>query len=193
MAITEFQSTLPREERPGKSVRLTKRVYFNPRSHERSDEPAFRFMYFSINFNPRSHERSDGSRTPRRRKHLEFQSTLPREERRYFETDSDGVEWISIHAPTRGATDSYNGDYYYQSISIHAPTRGATKTGETTAMKCPFQSTLPREERRDVFAPVKSSSEFQSTLPREERRNAAWTSSRYSEFQSTLPREERRR
>ena len=44
-------------------------------------------------------------------------------------------------------------------ISIHAPAKGATKTGSTVKMASPFQSTLPRRERRkqmrglvDVFA-----------------------------------------
>ena len=56
-----------------------------------------------INFNPRSHERSDG-----------------------VTTSQQMAQSISIHAPTRGATDSLT---YYKligSISIHAPTRGAT-------------------------------------------------------------------
>ncbi len=63
------------------------------------------------NFNPRSHEGSD------------------------TETDggADPESDISIHAPTKGATDSYNGDYYYQSISIHAPTKGATRRPGQTA------------------------------------------------------------
>ena len=33
---------------------------------------------------------------------------------------------ISIHAPTRGATETYKDLYVSDLISIHAPTRGAT-------------------------------------------------------------------
>ena len=100
--------------------------YFNPRSHERSD--IFLFMLFPpfLYFNPRSHERSDPN-SP-----IFFQSCL----------------FISIHAPTRGATvlmkligstliyfnprSHERSDYAklmlnaFYNISIHAPTRGAT-------------------------------------------------------------------
>ena len=56
---------------------------------------------------------------------------------------------------------------------------------------CPFQSTLPRRERRcsNIFS--KFSSKFQSTLPRRERRYIKWIATRLQEFQSTLPRRER--
>ena len=33
---------------------------------------------------------------------------------------------ISIHAPTRGATDEIIRNQFIEDISIHAPTRGAT-------------------------------------------------------------------
>ena len=77
---------------------------FNPRSHERSDVKGFHFMLFILcNFNPRSHERSDTNTPPK-----------------YLFTT------ISIHAPTRGATPAPKYRKYYDKISIHAPTRGAT-------------------------------------------------------------------
>ena len=85
-----------------KSVKTVKD--FNPRSHERSDA-GMRFADCRrTNFNPRSHERSDkfavyqghcimiSIHAPTRgatgiaddlTKRMEFQSTLPREERRY--------------------------------------------------------------------------------------------------------------
>ena len=37
---------------------------------------------------------------------------------------------ISIHAPTRGATDNWTYKFSDTSISIHAPTRGATQSGD---------------------------------------------------------------
>ena len=55
-----------------------------------------------------------------------FQSTLPREER-LSNVDFKSIPYISIHAPTRGAT----------------ATSGALSSAVFT-----FQSTLPREERR---------------------------------------------
>ena len=79
-----FQSTLPREERPVRRYSLPLiSVNFNPRSHERSDT-LFVLKYIKIhNFNPRSHERSDA-----------------------VQHKCLGLWSISIHAPTRGATDT---------------------------------------------------------------------------------------
>ena len=100
-----FQSTLPREERPVSPIFDLQTSHFNPRSHERSDTP------IAIPTTP-----------------AQFQSTLPREER-LSNVDFKSIPYISIHAPTRGATNKY---------IIRAE-----------AYK--FQSTLPREERRFPF------------------------------------------
>ena len=54
-------------------------------------------------------------------------------------------------------------------ISIHAPTRGATLVPVQYKIHKLFQSTLPREERPDCILRSTASSQFQSTLPREER------------------------
>ena len=85
----------------------------------------------------------------------EFQSTLPRGERRAELQALETVQAISIHAPTRGATgDSRRpavGNFYFNPrshegsdhypfllklprshISIHAPTRGATLSATQT-------------------------------------------------------------
>ena len=56
---------------------------------------------------------------------------------------------ISIHAPTRGATNLVNITVKLRVISIHAPTRGATFLRNFMCVdQMRFQSTLPREERR---------------------------------------------
>ena len=142
-------------------------------------------------FNPRSHERSDSRR---------FVWRL--------------LLFISIHAPTRGATGVPAGvSFRMGKISIHAPTRGATKTADQTSRRLSFQSTLPREERRhkprglhrpdiSIHAPTRGATMeqlrdvfhqiFQSTLPREERRCYLCLMISVMIFQSTLPREERR-
>ena len=57
-------------------------IYFNPRSHEGSDGEVSADEYILYDFNPRSHEGSDPVR-----------GGLP----------VSGI-YISIHAPTRGAT-----------------------------------------------------------------------------------------
>ena len=57
------------------------------------------------------------------------------------------IALISIHAPTRGATNYLVGVFMQLQISIHAPTRGATvRTIQKTQLLL-FQSTLLQEER----------------------------------------------
>ena len=57
---------------------------------------------------------------------------------------------ISIHAPARGATRAPCAHTALCNISIHAPARGATQCGRACLNNRPFQSTLPRGERRGV-------------------------------------------
>ena len=59
------------------------KTYFNPRSHEGSDEKEPIVVFAAYNFNPRSHEGSDTVED------VSFKSVI-----------------ISILAPTRGATNS---------------------------------------------------------------------------------------
>ncbi len=120
-----------------------------------------------------------------------FQSTLPREERRWLycsdcrlynfnprsheRSDDITIKWFGIGV-----------------ISIHAPTRGATLQLILLSLVILFQSTLPREERRCLdFAVAVCDSKFQSTLPREERLRQIFINNTKFIFQSTLPREER--
>ena len=119
-------------------------------------------------FNPRSHERSDNFRKAPLAMVRLFQSTLPREERHCHKNAIQQTA-ISIHAPTRGATVSNLPAYSYVKISIHAPTRGATYVRLYCYVLLLFQSTLPREERRARTSYLQYGMQFQSTLPREER------------------------
>ena len=145
-----FQSTLPREERhhllifradlsrisihaPTRGATTHTSIssscgnYFNPRSHERSDRHTKLNLCINRYFNPRSHERSDALHP--------FQNRTC---------------YISIHAPTRGATFISAIVITVSIISIHAPTRGATQTARIGLFISKFQSTLPREERRSI-------------------------------------------
>ena len=56
--------------------------------------------------------------------------------------------FISIHAPTRGATNQVMLQPHISEISIHAPTRGATRCNFIGFYGGKFQSTLPRGERQ---------------------------------------------
>ena len=148
-ALIRFQSTLPRRERRsrtfwiGRDQRISihaptkgatqfdeqKRQdarYFNPRSHEGSDENMAYDIGPRIDFNPRSHEGSDDNANSQDALIAKFQSTLPRRERLLVSFDVCGYHRISIHAPTKGATSAAWCTVSRSPISIHAPTKGAT-------------------------------------------------------------------
>ena len=55
-----------------------------------------------------------------------FQSTHPHGVRQASTSGKSGYRFVSIHAPTRGATPSLVSSSAIKSVSIHAPTRGAT-------------------------------------------------------------------
>ena len=102
-----------------------------------------------------------------------------------------GLYIISIHTPTKGATNKTYIDSVTTIISIHTPTKGATLVNALRAGFKKFQSTLPRRERLSgvgkttindiisIHTPTKgatldcnlsvSLNKFQSTLPQRER------------------------
>ena len=86
----------------------------------------FRIAKAGSYFNPRSREGSDVNPLPRRGASIRFQSTLPRGERQESTGRFPAPEFISIHAPARGATQCDAIYVLLNYISIHAPARGAT-------------------------------------------------------------------
>ena len=187
----EFQSTLPREERQTLYLQGFADYYFNPRSHERSDDASMQALSTAF----------------------EFQSTLPREERRVVLCSLKPI--YNFNPRSHERSDSLKLNRSADSIiSIHAPTRGATAASVMREESSQFQSTLPREERLLELALILIACVFHSTLPREERQTptAYFHSRPYFNprshersdlghkcihliillFQSTLPREERR-
>ena len=77
---------------------------------------------------------------------------------------------ISIHAPTRGATECVHTRTKCHHISIHAPTRGATVPPLNHHLLYQrFQSTLLQEERPCTGRICLDNRLFQSTLLQEER------------------------
>jgi len=128
---------------------------FNPRSREGSDpalpQPSPPSRMVSIHapargatpcggdgaghvgrFNPRSREGSDLGQSSGIRPTGQFQSTLPRGERRTGPDQLTGCTRVSIHAPARGAT-----------VTVYL----------TGSLYVPFQSTLPRGERPSWACP----------------------------------------
>ena len=133
-----FQSTLPREERLiFRFLVLLILLYFNPRSHERSDCVSTCSTCFSTTyFNPRSHERSDIAKETYRPA-LFISIHAPTRGATMRSVTQKCINCISIHAPTRGATKNPQAVANNSNISIHAPTRGATVviTVLTTSIK----------------------------------------------------------
>ena len=122
-------------------------MYFNPRSHEGSDEVSDEIVKITKIIS--IHAPTKGA--------TENQITIC------------VVYVISIHAPTKGATDLVIDNLSGWLISIHAPTKGATPLHYVELNNFEFQSTLPRRERPKEAARIWLKVIFQSTLPRRER------------------------
>ena len=73
--------------------------------------------------------------------------------------------YVSIHAPTRGATMQAFAYGYVLKVSIHAPTRGATVLCKAVENSTLFQSTHPHGVRRKLVYSPKQQHQFQSTHP----------------------------
>ena len=135
---------------------------------------------FSIqNFNPRSHEGSD--QTEKSINSIgRFQSTLPRGERRFsLQHNHNAPDFNPRSHEGSDSPDPSRQDL--TPISIHAPTRGATQSAVMQSARSLFQSTLPRGERPTLIVLLLSSKGFQSTLPRGERQQFSPKSSLFSQ------------
>ncbi len=120
-----FQSTLLQEERR-LGVYGWHRLYEFQSTLLQEEQPRRSYEHkYLYNFNPRSYKRSDVGAL----------------------NNEKGDSYISIHAPTRGATPVISKEVAAKIISIHAPTRGATIGNMVQTESCQFQSTLLQEER----------------------------------------------
>ena len=191
LRLSIFQSTLPHGERLRLYSQKSIKYHFNPRSHTGSDSTQYTKLSHVVLFQSTLPHGERQLLTKCCAIHQKFQSTLPHGERPVFidsrvcddafqstlphgERPTTGyrfarVSWISIHAPTRGATvccaiyaplirfqstlphgERHISLYWivrYCRISIHAPTRGATKISTSSFVLFTFQSTLPHGER----------------------------------------------
>ena len=141
-----FQSTRPRGARRRPPYRGVLHGCFNPRAHAGRDKIALTTLTTPISFNPRAHAGRDTSSPSRRALTCSFN---PRAHagRDVAGSVMIGSSCVSIHAPTRGATQRGLGrsrrhmfqstrprgarrlplrSRRYSGVSIHAPTRGAT-------------------------------------------------------------------
>ena len=127
----KFQSTLPRRERHKASSCKVSGWHFNPRSREGSDWNGWKQTKCSKHFNPRSREGSDDK------------------EMRTLKNNN----FISIHAPAKGATIPNCSNLFSFIISIHAPAKGATNK---VSMK-------PEDMYISIHAPAKGATYFHLT------------------------------
>ena len=105
-------------------------------------------LYFVIlSFNPRTHEGCDSLAGKINEEELMFQSTHPRGVRPSWVTGLDSHYFVSIHAPTRGATVPYVFYKEYQKFQSTHP-RGVRRTNtDICHISTMFQSTHPRGVR----------------------------------------------
>ena len=139
-------------------------------------------------FNPRTHTGCDTTTLSTATDPYTFQSTHPHGVRRIAAIAESNVNAVSIHAPTRGATENCRGRSVRIVVSIHAPTRGATKVGNFPVT--PNKRFNPRTHTGcddTYFIKPSYSKMFQSTHPHGVRRIVASFLSGATVFQSTHP------
>ena len=120
-----FQSTHPHGVRLFYTTMTRIRTCFNPRTHTGCDKYQRLCLTSLQRFNPRTHTGCDEVKFCAEIEERMFQSTHPHGVRLNQINQSVGSR-VSIHAPTRGATEALSVINATLPVSIHAPTRGAT-------------------------------------------------------------------
>ena len=167
---TQFQSTLPRRERPG--CRIFLKSYLDISIHAPTKGATNDYSKSSYSNSISIHALTKGATAS-------WQFHLLR-------------KIISIHAPTKGATAASTSDIYHEIISIHAPTKGATIPRFCRKVNSLFQSTLPRRERQNPSHTAQHHQHISIHAPTKGATQATQNAIGYVQFQSTLPRRERR-
>ena len=183
---------------------------FNPRTHEGCDSTLTTWVLPRICFNPRTHEGCDTLTLAVVVPVMEFQSTHPRGVRLCSFCKSCCLVCVSIHAPTRGATNVLQICIINIRFQSTHPRGVRLLFASTTKMPALFQSTHPRGVRQDglvtlcpflmvsIHAPTRGATSiiliviifklFQSTHPRGVRPILSICANIASKFQSTHPR-----
>ena len=145
---------------------------FNPRTHTGCDVPRgcvwplpnpfqsthphgvrpshLQLLYATRCFNPRTHTGCDINKQATLLRGLLFQSTHPHGVRHVGSQKNPSTFYVSIHAPTRGATHVTEAAASRTPVSIHAPTRGATGEMEQEARQ--MQVSIHAPTRGATFA-----------------------------------------
>ncbi len=163
-----FQSTLPREERQTMRKLTIAELNFNPRSHERSDPMVKKFLLMKM-ISIHAPTRGATCNSIRPLCIYEFQSTLPREERRSTKCQKAGTKKFQSTLPREERPCCNIHALRHDDFNPRSHERSDEKRFRETYISLTFQSTLPREERRNTLKIHVTNHIFQSTLPREER------------------------
>ena len=109
-----------------------------------------------------------------------------------IDLSNEGYVVISIHTPTKGATNSSAGYAWRCSISIHTPTKGATSGFVFLWRHCKHFNPHSHEgsDPGDIDEKLKANNISIHTPTKGATKNVP-TSLTTKEFQSTLPRRER--
>ncbi len=166
-----FQSTRPRGARRNRSFAVSAMPMFQSTRPRGARQIASIPATVAKSFNPRAHAGRDENNQGGLSEYNEFQSTRPRGARRSSIYGTRSRVYVSIHAPTRGATLEEINRGSSSRVSIHAPTRGATLDrpklwgGIVVSIHAPTRGATPRIRRLMAFYL------FQSTRPRGARRH----------------------
>ena len=165
LACSAFQSTRPRGARHGLPRPDGLIVGFNPRAHAGRDRPSASACRPSAGFNPRAHAGRDAPICCPASPGVRFQSTRPRGARPGKGLTKADLRGFNPRAHAGRDCISY-ADEGRVIVSIHAPTRGATDINFELSPQYGFQSTRPRGARLLSGCALHSFSLFQSTRPR---------------------------
>ena len=94
-----------------------------------------------------------------------FQSTHPHGVRPSDVNDFANWLTVSIHAPTRGATERFSEVDQSFTVSIHAPTRGATTAAREAVLSRVVSIHAPTRGATLIYSSILPVSVFQSTHP----------------------------
>ena len=161
---------------------------FNPRTHVGCDACRFRRFHKPCRFNPRTHVGCDSFPVTSLECRFLFQSTHPRGVRLPGAWWPSCRNWVSIHAPTWGATRNpcrRRTELRFQSTH---PRGVRLISGFFCFIATMFQSTHPRGVRPNLICFPANAPLFQSTHPRGVRPGINNQHLRNFGFQSTHPR-----
>ena len=123
----EFQSTLPQGERRQSASRKSTPYQFQS-TLPQGERHVLALLGFCVHdFNPRSHKGSDVNKAPSNHRHKRFQSTLPQGERRVGSPYTGRPRIFQSTLPQGERPGPNHLHVHIPGISIHAPTRGATQ------------------------------------------------------------------